>query len=325
VPFRQPEIKLKQPDFPHGTMRLPAWRKTTMSLSYSSARTYNNNRNYEWHAIRAIQRHTGMITGSGAFDNNTILAIYKWQGSPDRITTLKQDGKFGPASLGCMIAELKRGNFSTEMAQLMPYPHTLPGSKGPDGTVIVPTFLVSQLQSLDLRADGTGWQFRGRFRVDIHLNPSLADPARYEYRQHIKGTATSTPGRFKSGIRILANWESTGPAVSHGSQFQVPGGLHATTWREDGAATLGGTRKYGYRHQPALNIIGEEDRYLPDQKDGRHYVCVDTYGVMGSKRVMGTRLQLKLNYKGQIIDKLVSDRVVIEKTWSYSGDDVFAV
>ena len=207
-----------------------------MSLNQYSARTYNNNRNYEYHAKRVIQRHIGMQSGSGQFDNETLRAIYDWQGSPDRITTLKQDGKFGPSSLGCLIAEMKRGQVSTDLAHIHPYPHTLPAGSGPDASATVSSFVVSDLVKLSLNADGTGWQFRGRFRVDVQLNKKLANPARYQYRQYIKGTATSTPGRFTSLIRSKATWEATAAPQDQSSQFGVPGGgLSAIVWREDGA------------------------------------------------------------------------------------------
>jgi hypothetical protein len=297
-----------------------------MSLNLSSARSYNNDRHYSVHAIWVIQRHRGIST-SGSWDDSTIRAVYDWQGSPDRITALTKDGKFGPKSLGCLLAEMRRGPITTDIAHLNPYPHTLPGGVGPDGTVIVPTFTISNPVSLDLRGDGAGWQFRGRFRVNIRLNNSLANPNRYQYRQYIKGTAQSTPGRFAAGLpRTLANWTATSTPDDQSSQFGVPGGgLHATQWREDGVVSVGGTRKYGYRSSAAFVAPGEEDRYLPDQPNGKEYVCVDTYGMMGSRRVLGTRLELNLQYKGAVVDVLNSDRVVIEKTWSYSGDDIFVV
>lgn len=297
-----------------------------MSLNLSSARSYNRDRHYAVVAIQVVQRHMGTST-TGSFDDATIRAVYDWQGSPDRITTLTKDGKFGPKSLGCMLAEMRRGPISTDIAALNRYPHTPPAGTGPDGTVIVPTFEITDPVSLDLRGDGAGWQFRGRFRVHIRLNSGLANPGRYQYRQSIKGTATSTPGGFAFGSpRTLANWTASAAPDDQSSQFGVPGGgLSASIWREDGLVTASGTRKYGYRTSAAFIAPGEEDRYLPTQPSGKEYVCVDTYGMMGTRRVMGTRLRMNLHYKGAVVDVLNSDRVVIEKTWSYSGDDVFVV
>jgi hypothetical protein len=296
-----------------------------MSLNMSSARTYNRDRHYEVHAIWTIQRQMG-IARSGSFDDPTIRAIYDWQGSPDRMTSLTKDGKFGPKSLGCMLGEMRRGPISTEIALLNRYPHTLPAGSGPDASATVSSFVISNPISLDLRADGSGWQFRGRFEVRIRLNNSLANPNRYQYRQYIKGTATSTPGRFAAGLpHTLANWTSTGTPDDQSAQFGVPGGLVSTAYHEDGLVSAGGTRKYGYRQSPAFVAPGEEDRYLPTQETGKEYVCIDTYGMMGTRRVLGTRLRMNLHYKGAVVDVLNSDRVVIEKTWSYSGDDVFAV
>lgn len=296
-----------------------------MALNMSSARTYNRDRHYSVHAIWVIQRQMGVST-SGSFDDATIRAVYAWQGSPDRITTLTKDGKFGPKSLGCMLAEMRRGPMSTDIAELNPYPHTLPAGSGPAETVIVPVFTITDQVSLALRGDGGGWQFRGRFRVNIRLNNTLANPGRYQYRQHIRGSATSTPGAFAPGVpRTLANWSATGAPVDHRSQFSVPGGLSATLFREDGVTAATGTRKYGYRSSLAFAATGEEDRYLPRQEDGEEYICVDTFGILGTRRVLGTRLRLNLDYKGVVVDVLNSGRVVMQKTWSYSGDDIFAV
>jgi|GEM_PF-1582336 len=296
-----------------------------MSLNMSSARTYNKDRKYSVNAIWAIQRRLGIST-SGVFDDATLRAIYDWQGSPDRLTKLTKDGKLGPKGLGCMIAEMRQGAMSTDTALLAAYPHTLPGGSGAGTGTVVSSFIVTNPVSLDLRADGAGWQFRGRFRVDIRLNPALSNPGRYQYRQFIKGKATSTPGRFAHGApKTLANWSATGPVVDHASQFKVPGGLSATTYREDGITDGGSVRRFGYRSSAAHVAVGEEDRYLPTQATGSDYVCVDTYGVMGSNRVTGTRLTLELHYKGVIVDVQQGLDIVMEKAWSYKGDDIFAV
>ena len=84
----------------------------TMSLNMSHARSYNTDRHYAVLAIHIIQRHMGSST-TGVFDDSTLRAIYDWQGSPDRITTLAKDGKFGPKSLGCLLGEMRRGPITT--------------------------------------------------------------------------------------------------------------------------------------------------------------------------------------------------------------------
>ena len=293
-----------------------------MALNMRRARNYNNGRGYEFHAKRVIQDQMGMTSGTGRFDDGTIRAVYNWQGSPDRVTTLAQDGMFGPNSLGCMLAEMRRGPMSTDIAHLNPYPHNPPSGTGPGASAVVSSFTISDLVNLDLRADGAGWQLRGRFRVDIRLNESLANPNRYQYRQFIKGTATTTAGRFTGPTPSPTNWEATATPRDRSSQFGVPGGLNATSWSEDGVVAAGGTRKYGYRRSAAFVANGEEDQYLPGQRNGTRYVAVDTYGLMGTRRVAGTKLNLDLSYKGVIVDVLNSDREVSKKTWRYQAERI---
>ena len=298
-----------------------------MSLNIGSARSYNVGRNYSVHAIWVIQRHMGMPSHSGSFDNDTIRTIYDWQGSPDRMTSLKQDGKFGPNSLGCMLAEMLRGPISTDIAHLNRYPHNLPSGSGPGESAVVSSFLITNVTSLNLRTDSAlgpnGWQLRGRFRVNVRLNSSLANPNRYQYRQFIKGYARSTPGRFNGRIPSETNWVSNGTSQDESAAFAVPGGLSSSAWREDGLVSAGGTRKFGYRTSAAFVAPGEEDRYLPSQQSGKEYVCVDTYGLMGSNQISGTKIELSLHYKGVIVDVLNSDREVTYKTWSYSAERIF--
>ncbi|MCW5964778.1 MAG: hypothetical protein KIT83_12120 [Bryobacterales bacterium] len=291
-----------------------------MSLNISSARTYNRDRKYSVNAIWAIQRQLGVST-SGEFDDTTIKAIYAWQGSPERLTKLTKDGKLGPAGLGCMIAEMRRGPATTDIQTLSYFPHTLPpGGAGVSGSV-VDSFIITNPVSVDLRADGTGWQMRGRFRVHIQLNASLSSPGRYQYRQYIRGLATSTPGRFRSNPPSLANWEATAAAKNHNADFKVPGGLHQTTWKEDGVVSAAGDRKFGYRSAAAFVGTGEEDRYLPNQASGREYVCVDTFGILGTARIHGTKLHLKLDYKGVVIDT-ANTSIITERTWSYNAERI---
>ena len=84
----------------------------------------------------------------------------------------------------------------------------------------------------------------------------------------------------------------------------------------------GGTRKYGYRSAAAFVASGEEDRYLPNQRTGTRYVAIDTYGLMGTRRVAGTKLELDLNYKGVVVDVLNSNREVTRKTWRYHAERI---
>jgi hypothetical protein len=306
-----------------------------VSLNLGAARTYNAGRQYSVEAVRAIQRQLGMASQSGSFDDATIRAVSEWQRSKDRMKTLVPDGKLGPNSLGCMVAEMRRGPPSTDLATLTRYPHNPPGGSGPGPGAVVSSFTVTDLVPLALRADGSGWQFRGSFRVDIRFQDGLANANRYQYRQHIRGKATETVGAFlnprphaRPFMNTKANWRPLQPPVDRSGEFRVPGGLHPTQWREDGFTgvgplTLSKPRKYGYRSSEAFVTKGEVDQYLPDQKNGRQYVAVDTYGLSGLSRTIGTRLELDLQYKGLVLDLLNGGRVVMEKQWSRSGDDTF--
>lgn len=294
-----------------------------MALNISSARSFNVGRGYSVNAIRAMQRQMG-IPVTGSFDDGTLRGIYNWQGSPDRMATLIPDGKCGMNSLGCLIAEMRRGPVTTDLSILAAYSHTLPSGTGPGESAVISSFIVTDLTRVALRADGAGWQFRGRFRVNIRLNNALANANRYQYRQHIRGTAIVIPGRFTGNPPSIGNWVATGPFEDASETFRIPGGLHPHDWKEDGIIALGVVRQYGYRSANAFIAPGEQDRYLPDQTNGKEYVCVDTFGMMGTRRVSGSRLRLNLHYKGMIVDVLNGDRVVKAKGWTYLAEEIMA-
>lgn len=292
-----------------------------MALNMSSARSFNSSRGYDFHALNAIQRQVG-AERSGAFDDNTIRRVAAWQSSADRLISLVPDGKLGNNSLGCMIAEMRRGSPTTDLAALTHYPHNLPNGNVSGDNAIVTSFTVQDLQKLELKGDGAGWQFRGRFRVNIRLNDNLSNPNRYQYRQYIRGVAVIQYGSFTGNPPSVGNWRASGRFEDAGKDFKIPGGLKQHAWTEDGLVTGATTRKYGYRSANAFIAVGEEDRYQPDQKNGKEYICVDTYGLMGTSRVSGSWIRISLHYKGVVIDTLTSNRVIKEKTWSYYEEDI---
>ncbi|MCW5962881.1 MAG: hypothetical protein KIT83_02490 [Bryobacterales bacterium] len=292
-----------------------------MSLNINSARSFNNGRGYSVNAIRAMQRQMG-ISVTGSFDDGTLRGVFNWQGSSDRMASLVPDGKFGQNSLGCLVAEMRRGSPTTDLSELAAYPHNLPTGSGPSESAVVSSFTVTDPVLVALRGDGAGWQFRGRFRVYIRFNNGLANVNRYQYRQYIRGTAIITPGRFTGNPPSLGNWSATGAPQDASAEFRVPGGLRPSDWSEDGIVAFGATRKYGYRSSNAFIAPGEEDRYLPDQQNGKEYICIDTFGMMGSRRVSGSRLRMNLHYKGVIVDVLNNNRVVKQKAWTYVAEDI---
>lgn len=155
-----------------------------------------------------------------------------------------------------------------------------------------------------LRAHGRGWLLRGRFRINIQFEPS-AHVARLEYRQYIRGEAWLQHGKFRDPSRpSVASWTKTGPRQNAGGVFKIAGGL-TKTWREDS----NGSEHFGHRNSLPLSRVGLIDRYLPNQSAGDRYELMDTYGMSGTRRRVGTRLYFHLFYRCQIIETLPNGKI----------------
>ena len=170
-----------------------------------------------------------------------------------------------------------------------------------------------------LRADGAGFFAGGQFIVRARFDPG--DCARYEYRQHIRGTAFLLPGIFGGTPPSRANWIPTGIPRDASSDFEIPGGL-ATTFKEDGQRRGGRTERFGHRSGSQVLRQGLEDRYLPNRADGCEYKARDTWGIRGTARPRGLRIQIDILYRGRIIDTAESNRVVRTLHWGVKIDDI---
>ena len=299
-----------------------------MTLRKIKAKNYNRKRGYETRVIRLIQ---SLVKSSihGQFDDDTVQAIYDWQGSPKRMTKLAQDGMFGPLSMGCAIAEFQKHGKQLEASLLTPYPHEMPENVENLEDNPVMSFSHRTISDLDLRepdqntkgVNPQGWVMRGCFEVKIRLNPKISDPSRYEYRQLIRGDSGITDGYFTDDA--LTIWEPLSSERSLARLFAMPGGL-PSTFKEDVQSKNHVESRFGYRSTPNVyKPNGHEgliDRYLPN-REGHLYECRDTFGLQDNRdRVIGMKIRLKLDYFGYIYDKWLQ-KAVQQKSWSYRRTD----
>lgn len=170
-----------------------------------------------------------------------------------------------------------------------------------------------------LRALGSGFKAGGQFIVRARFDEE--DAFRYEYRQYIKGTAILTQGQFGPGAPSRANWRATHPPYNAANDFQIPGGLRPT-FTEDGQVRGGRIERFGYRNSMPVLRHGIEDQYQPDQKMGNLYRLRDTWGLEGTSRPRGLRIQIDITYKGVIIDTQDNNNEVRRLTWRVQIDDI---
>lgn len=290
--------------------------------------SYNVGKGYSPEAIRVIQLAVN-APQTGGWDLDTLAALVKWQGRPGHVVTLTPDGRLGPGSLGCMILELQRAGLLSEAKVLTKYPY-VDHAPLPQTQIVLDLKLERSYVPL-LRAEKgrNRWFLHGRFKAKLFLHPNLPDPARYEYRQFIQGKATVQEGQWPANIPNLArnvyNWlpKPARVELNAASAFMVPGGLPAS-WTEDGIQEGGILRKFGYRSSLPKNTTGEEDRYVPYADSGTYYLT-DTYGLEGSPLVDGLRIKYNIEWKGVVVDRHQNDRVVYEKVWDESVDEVINI
>ncbi|MCA9139658.1 MAG: hypothetical protein KDB00_22955 [Planctomycetales bacterium] len=293
-----------------------------MSLNLSAANRYNQSRNYSAPLIRVIRREVGSQE-VGELGSITSSAIYTWQGN-QRSPQLTQDGMFGPRSLGVLIRSLEDAGRSEEATLARQFPHHDfdESSSSEDGIL---EFRALRVRPITLERLGRGWICKGKFRVIIRFHEDV-DATRYEYRQFIKGTASTQPGRFTATPPSMQNWVSTGALTDAASAFQVPGGLSATIFREDGFVRRNGSvDRYGYRSNAASleTNTAPEDRYLPNQAHGRTYRCTDAPGLADDRgRPAGLRIRQKFLFQGRIIDTARGNRIVATRHWKLEGDHI---
>lgn len=168
-----------------------------------------------------------------------------------------------------------------------------------------------------LRGDGNGFFAGGQFTVRIRLD---GDYEHLEYRQQIRGTATLQQGMFV-GARLPGNWRAIAEPRSMARSFAVPGGLQPN-YTEDGETRHGHTYRFGYRRGEGVQEEGLEDRYVP-HPDGPGYRLRDTWGLRGASRPTATRIQVRVRYKGTVIDTRRPGNALETREWWYRIDDVF--
>ncbi len=293
-----------------------------MALNLGAANRYNANRRYTSPLIDVIRREVGSQE-SGGFGSTTAQAIYNWQGR-QRSPQLSEDGMFGPRSLGVLIRSLDSSGRSEEATLARRFPHedfSQPDTSE-DGIL---EFRALRVRPVTLESLRAGWICKGNFRVIIRFSEDV-DASRFEYRQFIKGSASTEPGRFTGSPASMDNWVSTGTRTDRRSAFRVPGGLSPTEFREDGFVRRdGGVDRYGYRTSAASleTATSPEDRYLPTQEHGRTYRCTDGVGLQDDRsRPSGLRIRQKFIFQGRIIDTARGNRIVATRHWKVEGDHI---
>lgn len=291
-----------------------------MVLNVNSANRYNRNRGYSSPLVRIIRREVG-VDETGPIGPRTSKAIHAWQ-QRQVLPNLTADGKFGPRSLGRMIQSLETAGRRDEVALARTFPHH-DFAAAEDAETNILEFRAIQVNPIKLRALRAGYWCKGKFRVVIRFHPEC-DASRYEYRQYIKGFATTQMGRFTSATPSMANWVSTDVLVDQSSTFKVPGGSLSNSYQEDGLLREGSPiARYGYRSRPPSRETETtaEDRYIPDQASGHVYRCTDTPGLADPlARPFGLRIRQKFMFQGRIIDTSRGNKIVATRHWKLEGD-----
>ena len=121
-------------------------------------------------------------------------------------------------------------------------------------------------------------------------NPIPCTCANGEYRQYVRGAFTAN-----------------GTPVTH---MLGPGRpLSPTTFQEDGDVAAGTV--YGHR-----SVLGTKSRFLPDQVGGCQFEGEDEPGISASS---GTTVSMSLDFRGDLIDTVASNRVLTRAEWSVGG------
>ncbi|MEL6108785.1 MAG: hypothetical protein AAFU85_22485 [Planctomycetota bacterium] len=291
-----------------------------MVLNVNSANRYNRNRGYSSPLVRIIRREVG-ADEKGPMGATTSQAIHAWQ-ARQVLPSLSADGKFGPRSLGRMIQSLETAGRRDEVALAKRFPHH-DFTAAEDAETNLLEFRALQVNPIRLRALRDGFWCKGKFRVIIRFDPDC-DASRYEYRQYIKGFATTQMGRFTSATPRMENWVATDALVDQSSTFKVPGGSLTRSYQEDGLVRDGSPlAKYGYRSRPPSHETDTtaEDRYIPDQASGHVYRCTDTPGLADPlTRPVGLRIRQKFMFQGRIIDSSRGNKTVATRHWKLEGD-----
>ncbi|MEM0927015.1 MAG: hypothetical protein AAGJ83_13320 [Planctomycetota bacterium] len=292
-----------------------------MVLNLHAANQYNHSRDYSDPLIRIIRREIG-AQERGPMGSETTKAVHHWQ-QHQLAPKLNPDGMFGPKSLGKLIQSLDASGRNEEVAIARRFPYHDFGAAAAAETNIL-EFRALLVSPIKLRSKGTGWACKGKFRVIIRFHPDI-DASRYEYRQYIKGSASTQRGHFTGTTPTTENWRAIYAAVDQSDKFKVPGGL-SNSFKEDGFQSDGGkVESYGYRRTRGTRQTDEtpEDRYLPNQSSGHTYRCNDCPGLEGTNgRPSGLRIRQTFTFQGRIIDTHRDNQIVATRHWRLEGDHI---
>jgi hypothetical protein len=206
-----------------------------------------------------------------------------------------------------------------------------------DPRVVV--FEHTTLKPLALQAhphDAGKLQARLAFRVHLHLDIALPDPALYEYRQAVRGSGYTHRGQWHNGVWQAIQTRHPGggmqivqPEPIAPSLFSIATvgakGLHASRWSEDGMLHQGALQHFGHRGATFEASDAGSERYFDHD---RQYESERSCGVDGVDLVLGLRVSLRLQFKGSVVrfdkppgtpDRRVVEEIV-EKEWAYVCD-----
>ena len=135
-----------------------------------------------------------------------------------------------------------------------------------------------------------------RFRMEADFGGATSPCACMccEYRQSVRGY-----------------FKYRGEPVHH----MLPSGeMSETEFKEDGITTPPPGPHFGHRDEPGA----DDDRYLPARADGCQYRGTDFPGLTGDP---GAEFEIKLEFRGEIIDVCNGNKVVRTATWAvnFSG------
>lgn len=291
-----------------------------------AAYQFNEERGFSKKAIKIIRTATGSAPVEW-WDGEALAAITRWQADTKRLKPLAADGKFGPKSLGVLIAELeKKGDtFSTAILKQFSYKNVATGQVHTPNVITPATIRYMPNRPLALTKSPTGaWEMRGSFKVHMQVNAEVVEPWRYEYRQYIRG-------------KVILNRPSSEEDMK--DNFKVPGGLHPVIFNEDGEVMPSGAyEKFGYRGRrptiPSPSRPGISDYYTNGQQ-GADYYLEDTFGIAGAGAGSFHKVSVTMTYRGVVIKdgkELTPQQInspnwreycVAAEEWTYDKKDFF--
>lgn len=287
TPVIQGDFALEPPEHAEGDVFV---RLTNTQVQ--SAIWYNTQR-YNAANTRLIQDLVG-TEQTGRWNEETVQAIafMQWEYG------LTADGKIGSDTFQHLNLEQEAEGMSTDTGDVLLL------FKTPMGNVVPELKIV--------RATGQ-FLLQGHFTVEAQFQ-ERANPADWEYRQSIKGTAwAQRPGFARANLNHFF--------------VHIPGGSLPANFQEDGNTTWTGIN-YGHRDQQgrASNPINryEDADGTPNQPGGSVYKGEDYPAVGDAALQTGDTIALELEFRGEIYRRDDNGRLqmVQRRTWTVNGTAV---